>query len=419
MAAAPTLSDLQAAADRALEHVRGEGQVLAVWDRRALESGVRETLSVTMTVVHDGRAGEAVAAGLEDASLEKAARGAWLRAGQARAWPAPPLPPPRAAEPHDGFDPAALTAEPVRERREGVDLVRESGAARIAVASTAGVRAAEERSHFLTRARAAVRGGGRTVTVTGAAVGPAAATALLAEAAELLAAAPAGGPSAPSPGPVAVVLGPEAVAAVLDRLRSAFGVDAVIGAGPLAGRLGTTVAAACVHLTEDAHHPDTLPRASDPEGVPRAAVTLLAGGIAQRIVLDSAAAQRLGHASTGHATRPLTLAPFPEHLVLAGGHAGDAAELAAPLDDGLYIPAIGRDDEGVARTRGARRIQRGRLGGGVADAPVRVDPLAVLAATEDLTAGLRLVGLRGHAPGGIGAALVPALRARFGIEVLA
>jgi hypothetical protein len=42
----------------------------------------------------------------------------------------------------------------------------------------------------------------------------------------------------------------------------------------------------------------------------------------------------------------------------------------------------------------------------------------VLAAVEALTAARRLVALRGHCPGGRGAATVPALRASAGVRLL-
>jgi alkanesulfonate monooxygenase SsuD/methylene tetrahydromethanopterin reductase-like flavin-dependent oxidoreductase (luciferase family) len=101
--------------------------------------------------------------------------------------------------------------------------------------------------------------------------------------------------------------------------------------------------------------------------------------------------------------------------VLVGGGADDVAALAAQVGDGLYVPALGRDD-GRWTTRGAVRIRDGRLGRGVDDRPVELDPLAVLASAEALAAAQRLLPLTGHCPGGIGAALVPPLRAGAGVR---
>lgn len=410
--AAPTLSELQALAADALGHLAADGQVLAVWERRAGAAGVDARLQVLVTAVVGGRAGEATAASGGPDHLRRAARAAVLRARQARAWPAPPLPEPQAARPHDGFDAAALEATGGAERSDGLDVATEVIACRIAVASTAGVRAAEERSHAIVRAGGAA--GGRRVEAVRAGVGPPDCAAAIGEALDLLAA----GDGAPPPGGEgAVVLGPAAVATVLDRLRPAFGIDLALGAGPLAGRAGQAVAAPAIDLADDAHHPRTLPRAHDAEGAPRRLVRLIERGVARGGVLDSAAAARAGAPSTGHATRPAVLAPYPEHLVLAPGEAAGIAELAEGLDGGLYVPALARDEEGGLVTRGAVRIAGGRLAAGVADVRVAIDPLAILASTEALTAERQLVPLRGHCPGGAGAAVVPALRTARGLRI--
>jgi PmbA protein len=320
------------------------------------------------------------------------------------------LPAPEPARPHDGFDAAALTAEAASERVDGLEVVVEPGAARIAVASSTGVRAAEQRSHHVVRVRGAV--GGRNVEVVRAGVAAPDRRPALAEARELLEAGH--GEAPPDTGPV--VLGHAAVAAVLDRLRPAFGAGLALGSGPLAGRRGTRVAAPSVNLSDSSRYPGTLPRSFDAEGVPRRPVALIQDGVAHRAVLDTAAAQRTGEASTGHATRAGALAPYPEHLVLVGGGADDIAALAAPVADGLYVPALGRDGEGRPLARGAVRIRGGRLAGGVDDRPLEVDPLAVLAGVEALTAAQRLVPLAGHCPGGLGAAMVPALRTAAGVR---
>jgi predicted Zn-dependent protease len=184
----------------------------------------------------------------------------------------------------------------------------------------------------------------------------------------------------------------------------------------MAGRLGTRIAAASVNLADSSRHQGTLPRSFDAEGVPRQPVPLIQDGVAHRPVLDTAAAHATAQASTGHATRPCALAPYPEHLVLAGGGAKDEHALMVPVADGLFIPAIGRDEEGRPVMRGAVRIRTGALAGGVDDRPLDLDPLAVLASVEELTARQSLLPLKGHCPGGIGAALVPALRAREGVR---
>lgn len=420
----PSLADVAALAERALEHLEGDGQALALW-----ESGATR---VTVTAVQDGRAAEAATTEADDdAQLARTARAAVLHARRPRAWPAPPLPASQPGRPHQGFDPAVLTVDAgtaAAAAGDDLEVDLDARAVRIAVASSAGVRAAEQRSHVVARVRGVRPEGARTAAVALAGVGPVDVAAAAAEVRALLGEGPAAGPFAPHvpPGaPVAwdgdeaptVVLGPEAVATVLDLLRPALGVDLALGGGPLAGRRGARVAAPAVNLSDSARHPGTLPRSFDAEGVPRRPVPLIQDGVAHGAVHDSASAARAGAgaASTGHATRPLTLAPLPEHLVLVGGGAEGVEELCAPVAHGLFVPALAHGRPHT--TVGAARIDGGRIGAPVAPLAVEIDPLGVLAAVEALSARQRLVALRGHCPGGLGAAVVPALRAHAGLRL--
>lgn len=411
MAASPLpLSHLQDIAARAVEHLDGvDGQATVLWERRRGTAGDRERLEVTVTVVVDGRAAVATAPGVEDVHLARAAKAASVNARRPRAWPAPPLPVPAAGRGHDGWDPDVLTWTPAEDRLEW-----EAAAARIAIASTRGIAVAEQRTHARARARTGTRE--RAVVAAAAAVGPQALDVgvLVAEARslaldELPLTEPAGGE------PV-VVLGAQAVAHILDRLRPAFGIHLDLGDSPLAGRTGTRVAAPAVNLSDSARHPGTLPRSYDAEGTPRRPVPLIQDGVAHRRVHDSASAARAGAESTGHASRAAALAAIPEQLVLVGGGAEGIDALCAPVGDGLHIPAIEPGEDGRPRARGAVRIRAGVPAARVPDHPLDIDPLAVLAGVEALDARQRLVALPGHAPGGAGAAVVPALRSRSGVR---
>jgi hypothetical protein len=101
------------------------------------------------------------------------------------------------------------------------------------------------------------------------------------------------------------VLAPAAVADLLVALRPAFGVDLALGADP-------PQAGAAVTLVDDA----SGRRAFDAEGVPRQRVLLIEAGVFQTGVRDASSPP-----TTGHASRPLTLAPLPEHLALVPGDA--------------------------------------------------------------------------------------------------
>ncbi len=427
MPVAPTLSEVAALAGRALGRLTGPGQVVVVWERELAGGPAADTCAATFTAVCDGRAGTATADRLDADGLQRAARAAGLHARRARAWPAPPLPEPVPGRPHDGFAPGLLELEPAdalaaarAAAGEGVEVQWRAGLARIAVASSPGVRASEERSHVVARVHA-TRADGHAPQAVRAGVAAADVAAAAAEVRALLAVP--GGAGAPASGPLPVVLGPRAVASVLDGLRAAAGVGVALGDGPLAGRRGTTVAAPGVELSDAARFPGTLPRAFDAEGVPRRPVPIVRGGLAAGVVHDTASAARAGATSTGHATRPLTLAPYPEHLVLAGGGAPDEAALRAPMTRGLYLPALapaagpGTDGGRLHAAPGAALVAAGELAGALPGLRVEVDALGVLAAVEALTTAQLLVPLPGHCPGGIGAAVVPALRAGAGVRV--
>ena len=395
-----------------MAHLDGvDGQAAVLWERRRGTAGDRERFEVTVTVVVDGRAAVATAAGMEDVPLARAAKAASVNARRPRAWPAPPLPGPASGRGHDGWDPDVLTWTPAEDR-----LDWETAAARVAVGSTRGIAVAEQRTHA--RARARTGTSERAVVAAAAAVGPQSLDlgALVAEARALaLEELPV---TEPPGGEPVVVLGAQAVAHILDGLRPAFGIHLDLGDSPLAGRTGSRVAASAVNLSDSARHPGTLPRSYDAEGTPRRPVPLIQDGVAHRRVHDSASAARAGAGaeSTGHASRAAALAAIPEHLVLVGGGAEGIDALCAPVGDGLHIPAIERGEDGRHHARGAVRIRAGAPVGRVPDHPLHIDPLAVLAGVEALDARQRLVVLPGHAPGGAGAAVVPALRTRSGVR---
>jgi predicted Zn-dependent protease len=164
------------------------------------------------------------------------------------------------------------------------------------------------------------------------------------------------------------------------------------------------VAAAGIDLTDAPGHDGTLPRAFDLEGVPKATVALIEGGRAVGVVHDrrSAALAGDGARSTGHATQPggSPWGPAPTNLVLGGGRAASAAELAAPIERGIYVTRLWyvnpvREKEtlltGMTRD-GTFLIEDGRITRPLADVRFTDSVLRLLAATEELTAARRLVG---------------------------
>jgi PmbA protein len=201
------------------------------------------------------------------------------------------------------------------------------------------------------------------------------------------------------------VLEPEAVGLLLEFLGGLAhnGLDHVEGRGALAGRLGTRVASEVVTLADAPRDALSLPRAFDMEGVPKTAVALITGGIAEGVVHDlrSAAVAGDGARSTGHATQPggSPGGPSPTNLVLGGGGAADAAELASTIERGIYVTRLWyvntvREKEtlltGMTRD-GTFLIEDGRISRPLRDVRFTDAVLRLLEATQALTARRRLV----------------------------
>ena len=408
---APTRSDLTGLAQQALAHVTSEGQATVWWERRLAvgEHGVSDLVQQTaeLVVLHSGRVGAASTTDLTVQGLERAAAAATAHAELDREpVDARRLPDPAEGRPHDGWDPGVLALDPVEVAEvladaagDGVAIELRAGAARVAIASSRGVGAFEQRTFV----SAEVHAPGRPL---------AAATGLAGlDLTALVAAADdgfhEGAPQSAEPGEPRVVLGPVAVAQVLEALKPELaGADSL-----LAARRGSRIVAPCINLSDSPRFPGTLPRSYDAEGVPRRPVPLIQDGVAHRAVADTATG-----ASTGHATRPGHAEPWPDHLVLVGGGAAGTAELTGPIELGLLIPAFLPADHGWLLD-GARLIERGEPTWAV-NGVAEIDPLAVLAATDALTSTQQLVPTDDDSALTIGATLAPALRARSGMTIV-
>jgi predicted Zn-dependent protease len=447
----PTRDDLLALARRGAAFAGDDAQATAWWER-VVSAGpagavTSVALSVEVAVVRDGRLGVTTTTEVDDHGLRRAAEGA---ARLAPGGPPAPgdLPAPAAGRAHEGFDVAALSVDPAS---AGVALAEAAGewgtfrsaAAKTAIVSGRGIEAYEQRSFADLRVRRHAEPG-RSLELTAAAVGPAAVrpAALTAEADALLAgelswpAAPAragagtpaaagtsGTPAAAgggaahalaqvAPGEHAVVLGPWAVAEVLRRAALAFGGPV----SPLADRLGTRVAASCVNLSDSPRFAAQLPRSYDAEGAPRQPLPLIQDGVAHRLVVPG----------TGHAQAVAgSGGTVPEHLVLVGGGAADLAELAAPIEHGLLVPAlslhgawvVGR--RGSALAEGVRVIRDGRAAEPAPNLTVVFEPIELLARVQALTARQRTVPPPVQLSARTASATVaPALRAAGGIHVV-
>ena len=375
--------------------------------------------SVEILVAHEGHTALASTNRLDDDALRAAVRSADAGARAAASGGAgtyPGLAPPAAPPVDDGFEEASAQLDPARAAaalravfavagEHGLEAFGAwtAGTVRTAIASSTGARLEEEVSDGFLKVVCRAAGGRSGYAAATAAsadeINPAAVAARAASKVcdEPLAELP--------PGCYPVVLEPEAVGVLLEFLGDlAFnGLAHGEGRGALSGLLGTTVAAPAVDLADAPDAPRTLRRGFDFEGVPKAPLQLIAGGVAQAVVHDRSSAAVAGGdtRSTGPAVAPggSPYGPSPTNLVLRGGAAADVAELCAPIRRGSYVTRLWyvntvRDKEtlltGMTR-EGTFLIEDGRIGRPLRDVRFTDSVLRILRATQALTAEQRLV----------------------------
>jgi predicted Zn-dependent protease len=206
-----------------------------------------------------------------------------------------------------------------------------------------------------------------------------------------------GDPVALEPGEYPVVLERHAVSEVLAHLAwTTFnGLAFVEDRSAFSGRLGTTVAAPAINLSDSPRYPRTIQRGFDAEGVPKAPLPLIQDGVAKNVVYDTASGARAGTGSTGHATAPggSPYGPIATNLVLSGGGAAGPDELCAPIERGIYITRLWyvntvRPKEtlltGVTRD-GTFLIEDGKITRPLVDMRFTDSGLGLLERTQELT----------------------------------
>jgi predicted Zn-dependent protease len=146
------------------------------------------------------------------------------------------------------------------------------------------------------------------------------------------------------PGDYPVVLEADAVGELISWLGATAlnGLAYVEDRSALCGRMGQRVVAARINLSDSPRFARTLPRSFDADGVPKAPLPLIQDGVAHRVVHDTRTAALAGTRSTGHALAPGgdPHGPVPTNLVLIGGGAADEAELARPIERGVYVTRL-------------------------------------------------------------------------------
>jgi PmbA protein len=416
-------------AERALRHATGDAQATVIRERSLLSRFARSTptqatqvddTSVSILRVHDGHTATADTNDLSEEGLrdvaaraDAGARAAAASAGGRGIYPG--LPEPAPAKGHDGFDAAtaelapgvagaALSAAFDACAAHGLEAfgIWTAGDVETAIASSAGLsardRVTDAYMKVIARDESGRSGWGADAAVAAGALDPAAV------AARAVAKVSRDEPVALEPGEYPVVLEADAVGELLDFLGFlAFnGLAHAEGRGALDGRLGTRIAASAINLSDSPRLARTLPRAFDFEGVPKAPLPLIQDGVAHRVVHDTRSAARAGGdaRTTGHATAPggSSFGPHPTNLVLVGGGAADEAELADPIERGLYVTRFWyvnpvREKEALltGMTRdGTFLIEDGKVTRPVRDVRFTDSALRILEATEALTSGQRL-----------------------------
>jgi predicted Zn-dependent protease len=205
-----------------------------------------------------------------------------------------------------------------------------------------------------------------------------------------------------APGEYPVVLEADAVGELLAWLGALAhnGLAYAEDRSALCGRLGQRVVAARINLSDSPRFARTLPRSVDAEGVPKAPLPLIQDGVAHGVVHDTRSAALCGARSTGHALVPggNAAGPEPLNLVLIGGGAADEAELARPIERGVYVTRLWytnpvREKEtlltGVTRD-GTFLIEDGVITRPIEDMRMTDSVLSILDRCEDLGAASRL-----------------------------
>jgi predicted Zn-dependent protease len=420
------LSALELAA-RALALCQGEVQVTVTRERSLLSRFARsrptqatavDDLTVHVLVLRDGQGGSAETNLTTDGALratferaDAAARAAAASGpGEHPGLPAAPNGYPA----HDGWDQETAALDPAlagAALERAFEVAAEhgfeafgiwtAGEVETAIASSTGLRARD----VVTDAYMKVicrDGAGRSGWGAGggSAVAAIDAGAIAAQAAAKV---PRGEPAAIEPGEYPVVLEPDAIGELLTYLSwLAFdGLAHAEGRGALDGRLGTRVAAPSINLADAPRFARTLPRAFDLEGVPKRPLPLIQDGVAHAVAHDLRSAKLAGAQTTGHAIEPggSPHGAIPTNLVLAGGGAADSAELAAPIERGLYVtrvwyvnPVHAKQTLLTGTTRdGTYLIEGGKVTRPVRDVRFTDSILRLLESTEALTSAQRFV----------------------------
>jgi PmbA protein len=281
----------------------------------------------------------------------------------------------------------------------------------VAVANSAGIRAAENRtsSQLLTVHMSPDGGTGYAegvsmdaTTIDAAAIGR-----------EAAAKARAGDrPVTVEPGDYPVVLEEYAVVDITDMLGYLGFSALAVQEGRSFVEPGRRIGSDLVTIVDDGADRHGLPMSFDYEGVPKLRVSLVEGGVCREVVYDSQTAARAGRTSTGHGLpAPNPWGPFPLNAVMSAGDV-PRDELVGGLDRGLLVTRFHYTNvvhpklamiTGMTRD-GTFLVERGEVVGPVRNLRFTQSYLDALAGVSAVSSSRKAI--RGF----LGAAVVPALR---------
>jgi len=286
-----------------------------------------------------------------------------------------------------------------------------TGVDTIAVANSAGIRAAEQRtgSQLITVHMSPGGGNGYAeavsmdaTTIDAAALGREAAS--KARASDNAISLP--------PGDYPVVLEEYAVVDITDMLGYLGFSALAVQEGRSFVEPGKRIGSDLVTVIDDGADPLGLPMAFDYEGVAKQRVSLVEAGICRNVVYDSQTAARDGVKSTGHGLpAPNPYGPFPLNTVMSAGTTS-REDLIGGLDHGLLVTRFHYTNPvhpKLAIITGMTRDGTFLVEGGKIAGPVR--NLRYTQSYLDALAGVSAVGSsRKTIKGFLGGAVVPAVR---------
>ncbi|WP_420139400.1 TldD/PmbA family protein [Sphingomonas sp.] len=196
-------------------------------------------------------------------------------------------------------------------------------------------------------------------------------------------------------GPMPVVFDPRVGSSLIGHLAGAItGAAIARKTSFLLGKRGERIFAPGITIRDDPHRLRGLrSRAFDAEGLPTAPIDIVADGVLQTWLLDSASARQLGEQPTGHATRGGSGAPGAgtSNMFLEAGTVS-VAELIGDIALGVFVTElIGQGVNGVTGdySRGASgyAIRNGQLAEPVAEITIAgnlTDMFLALTPADDL-----------------------------------